>query len=115
MLKAGSLDRRIALYEKVIEKDEAGQSKEKYREYHSCYANVASAASSKEGFEGDQLTAITFKFFTIRYTAGVLETMLIRYEGSFYNIHGQPIEIGRREGLKILAKRQEQQAHIELI
>lgn len=114
-IKAGSLDRRIIIYEKVVEKDDAGQVRERYREFYKCFAGVTSAATtSKETFEGDILTAISMKFFTIRYLPGVNETMLIKYENDFYNIHAV-VEIGRKEGQKILAKKQEQKQHIEFV
>jgi SPP1 family predicted phage head-tail adaptor len=102
-MRAGRLDRRIELRHRTTTRTEAsGQTVEAWPvEYATVWAEKFDLRG-REYFAAQQVTAEVTTRFRIRHRGDVLMTDRIACEGLSYNINSIA-EIGRREGLEILA------------
>jgi len=104
-MNAGSLDRRIKIEQPKQEQDSrTGQLKTPtWLPFAEVWAR-RSPAMGGERFLADQRIAEADTIFRVRYLRGVLPTMrVVDADGRAYDIKGTQ-EVGRREGLDILAK-----------
>lgn len=104
---AGILDRRITIEVKTLTIDSFGQEIETWRTFATVWASLGKQAG-RETFEADQKVATNEATFTIRYQAGILETMRISFEGEFYDITSIE-EITRFRWLMLKAKKKDSQ------
>lgn len=102
MLKAGRLDRLATIRAKTLANDDAGQPIE-------TWADVATVWTEKTDLRGREFFAAQANNaeietrFRIRWRTGVTPENRIVFEGRDYEILSVA-EIGRREGLEIMAK-----------
>lgn len=101
MIAAGKLDRRITLQRATSSQDEAGQSIPAWSKVAEVWAQVLPLAA-REPFQADQRAAWVDTKFVIRYRADVGPLDRVLYGGRTYDVVGVQ-EIGRREGLELLA------------
>lgn len=105
MLAAGRLDRRITLQRATATQDGvSGEQVLTWADDMTLWASVEPLAGS-ELFRAQQLEAKADTRFRIRYRTGVtpVETLRISYGGRVYDLRSV-VELGRREGLEILAE-----------
>lgn len=101
-MQAGKLDRRIMLQHRTQSRDAtSGQQVETWETYVTVWANRRDS-NSREFFASQQTIAEGTAVFRLRYRDDVQATDRIICEGKTYNIR-PPAEIGRREGLEIIA------------
>ena len=101
-MQAGRLDRRASLQHVTRTRSlESGQMVDSYEEYASVWASKLDGIG-REAVQGLQVTGQITTQFRIRHRTDVQMTDRIVCEGLTYNIHSIA-EIGRREGLEILA------------
>lgn len=100
-MKAGRLDRRVILQSCTISQEADGGVIRTYQNVATVWASVT-PEKGQENFADDQPIARQSVVFTIRYRAGVEPKGRVQYQGRFYNIRDVQ-EVGRREGLKIVA------------
>ena len=103
-MRAGALDRKIVIEVKGLTKDGFGQEKEGWTTLYNVSAQVLPMRGN-ERFIGDQPMDQADTKFRIRHIAGINpKDHRIFYNGKAYDITGQPMEIGRREGLELHCK-----------
>ena len=99
-MRAGRLDRRITIEQPTAAVNTFGEPVQTWADLATVWASVR-AKSGREFFAGgEQATADTV--FRIRYRSDVTRVMRISYGGAVYDITAIA-EIGRREGLEIIA------------
>lgn len=103
-MKAGKLDREITIQQP------SGSPPDAAGEPNGNWVNVAenepatvTQIGGRDIFAGG-VTPIADTTFTIRWMDGIKSYMRVLYEGDVYEIIGKPKELGRREGLEIVAK-----------
>jgi SPP1 family predicted phage head-tail adaptor len=105
-------DRRIALLERQTITDDWGQPLETYVEIARPWANVADLRGG-EHVAAAQVTSQMVTRFRIQYRRGITPLHRLRYDpdnhadpsnGLDYDILQNPIELGRRDGLELLAR-----------
>lgn len=101
-MRAGRLDRKITILERVIEKNSFGEHVASYDSLATVCAE-AKPASGSERYVAQQFVAEITHIFTIRYRNDVTPLNRIRFDGRDFDILAV-LEIGRREGLAINAK-----------
>jgi len=102
-MQAGRLDRQIVLKSYAEVKDSFGGITESYSDVATVWAEVTPLRGN-QFFAAQQVnSAITTKF-RIRYRSDVDARWRIGFKGKEYDIVGVPSEIGRNEGLEIMAK-----------
>lgn len=100
-MEPGRLDRRITLLRRDTTVDDWNQQVDTYTTVATIWAEVRDAGA-KEREEADQKVTVRPKVFTIRHRSDVTTMHRITYEGDTYEITGFT-EIGRKEGLRIMA------------
>jgi SPP1 family predicted phage head-tail adaptor len=99
---AGRMDRRIALYHRVIAQDTQGQQVETWpTAYVSVWAEKLDVRG-REYFSAQTTNADLATRFRIRWRNDVLATDRLTLDGLSYNV-SQVSEIGRRDGLELFA------------
>src|SRR5689334_12459889 len=101
MLRAGDLDRRIELRRQLAGTDDVGQPNGGWLTVDTVWAQYKPAMGReiRDGLVADTTMPATFR---IRWRGDVATDWVIRYGGQVYDI-ASINEIGRREGLEILA------------
>lgn len=102
-MKAGSRDRRIRIERAVVDRDTHGGKTETWALMIEVDARVTPLRGRDLVAAGQVMPGVETKF-TINWRADLLESDRIVYGGNVYDIQ-HIAEIGRREGLEILAKR----------
>lgn len=108
-MRAGNLDRRIQIEQAVETQDPAsGEVTQEWELHREVWAEVK-PLQGNEFYSAQQWAAKVDTLFRIRYPLGLDplpnpdESMRIVYKSKVYNIQ-HVAEIGRREGLEILAQ-----------
>jgi SPP1 family predicted phage head-tail adaptor len=110
-LKAGNLDRRITFYEQRSTKDEFGGFVSRLYPIATVWAAVASMAGRLIDGESQQRAAEADTRISMRYRGDITQRSIVAYQGESYDLLNVA-EIGRREGLEILARRTNPQADL---
>ena len=97
------LDRRIRVDSYTESQDTFGEPVKTYALLDTMYARVE-PLTGRELFEAQQLSAELPAKFHVRYRSDINETMQIVFDGDVYGIESIA-EVGRRDGLEILARR----------
>lgn len=97
----GRLDRRITIEQPTASQDAYGEPVESWGALATVWAQVQ-PLRGEERFEAQQVGAERTVRFRIRYRSDVTEQMRVVYDGDVYDITAV-LELGRREGLEILA------------
>lgn len=100
-MRAGRLDRRIAIQQNTPTANSVGQEKESWSDLHTIWAEVTPVRGA-ERYAVNQDAAVIEEKFKIRYVPGITPKNRIFYNNRAYDIKGV-LEIGRREGLEIHA------------
>ncbi len=101
-LRAGDLDRRIDLRKQLAGADEHGQPNGQWMTMATVWASFK-PATGREFVASRAAQAIVDGTFRIRWRDDVKATWRIVFDGRDYDIQSL-VEIGRREGLEILAQ-----------
>jgi SPP1 family predicted phage head-tail adaptor len=110
-IKAGSLDRRVTFYEQRSTKDEFGGFVSRLYPIATVWAAVTSMAGRLLDGESQQRTAEADTRITARYRGDITQRSIVAYQGESYDLVNVA-EIGRREGLEILARRTNPQSDL---
>lgn len=106
---SGRMDRRITIQNLETippsEQDTYGESQESWEDLATVWANVRQQ-TAREIFVGGKISEETL-VFTIRHISGVTAASRVVYNSKNYMLLGEPREIGRKDGLEIIAKVQE--------
>jgi SPP1 family predicted phage head-tail adaptor len=102
-MQAGKLDRQVVIKTKTDGQDGAGGATQTYTPLDTVWAEVSSP-SGRQMMAGAEVINRAEMRFRMRYRSDFDETARIEHEGRDYVIL-HIAEIGRREGLDILAKR----------
>jgi SPP1 family predicted phage head-tail adaptor len=105
-LLAGNMDRRITFQSFTTSKNEVNEDVKAWADLASIptvWAQVL-PLSQKEMVDASRVMTLNDKVFIVRYRADIDEKMRVVYESDSYDIHSVT-EIGRREGLRIVARR----------
>lgn len=101
MISAGDMDRQITIEKRTTTQSASGAETESWTTHATVWA-------SKQDDQGDERTSdgvtssITTTTWGIRWRSGLnSKDYRIKYNGLVYDITGQPVEVGRKEGLKI--------------
>jgi head-tail adaptor len=104
MLEAGKLDRRIIIQTPLPRtKKNSGAEEDAWTTFKDNVPAQVIPISASERFTSDGLHSVKVNRFRIRYLPGILPIFRLSYDGSYWRISGIA-EIGRREGLDILAE-----------
>jgi SPP1 family predicted phage head-tail adaptor len=101
MIQAGKLDRRITIQERTAVQDGAGGETVTWVDRATVWA-AKMDVSGREQLMAHQMVPTDLVRFRIRYRSDVAMTDRVVYDGVAYNIQHKA-EIGRREGLELLA------------
>lgn len=104
-MEIGRLDREITIESFTVTRNELMEEVKAWSTFYECWAEVR-PVRAQERYEDGNLRAERQKVFRIRWREGIGSTMRIRYDDLIWNIRGVT-EIGRREGLDILAEAEE--------
>lgn len=102
MMRAGELDRSIIIQSATETRDSYGDVLPSWTTFATVWATVT-ANRGDERFAAYQVVAQADILFRIRWRSGITVKMRISYDGQIYDIV-HIAEIGRREGLDILAR-----------
>lgn len=100
-MRAGTLDRRVTLQHATLAEDAHGQQVPTYADYATVWAQRLDTTARERMASQQMISERTCKF-RLRYRSDVLPTDRLVCDGVAYNI-APPAELGRREGLEILA------------
>jgi SPP1 family predicted phage head-tail adaptor len=100
-MRAGSLDRRIELQHRTLTQNAQHENIESFATYATVWAGKADLVG-REFFAAEQVQAETATKFRLRYRDDVLLTDRLVCNGVTYDLK-HVAEIGRREGLEIIA------------
>lgn len=103
MIKAGELDRTIVIQSFPPTRTASGQSKAGVATTFATVPAKFEGLNAYERFSSDAIHSINAGKFTIRYLSGLTEKMEIVHESLNWRILGIR-EIGRREGIEIIAE-----------
>lgn len=101
-MKAGELDRRITIEEYTETQDDYGEPIKEWVVLATVWAQVTPVRGT-ERYVAQQVSGEAETRFRIRWRDDVTDKMRILYEDAYYNINAI-LEIGRHEGLEIMAK-----------
>jgi SPP1 family predicted phage head-tail adaptor len=101
-MRAGILDRRVVIESYTTAQDEVGEPVKSYTTLDTVWAQVR-PLRGQERFVAQQEYAEVTTRFRLRHRTDIDEKMRLVYGGDEYDIVAI-LEIGRREGLEILAK-----------
>lgn len=102
MIPAGPLDRYVTIEQKTKTRDAYGAEIETWTTFAQVWASKRDIRG-REYFAAQQVNAETDTVWRIRWIAGVKAEMRINWNGTLYDIQ-DIAEIGRREGLEIMAR-----------
>lgn len=104
ILAAGALDRRITFQRKVGDDSFNGAGKEPWQDVATVWAQVQDALPSRGERLTEGLTMATRPSrVRIRYRGDITSDMRILYGARVMEIVSGPAELGRREGLELMA------------
>ncbi len=106
MMKAGTLDRRLLLLRLGDPVDDGLDVAQEFEPLAERFCKVVYQAG-KEAIEAagkDGMAAIRFHVRYDSVTRTLTEEDALEYEGAQYAIVAPPIELGRREGLELIAR-----------
>lgn len=102
-MRAGPLDRRVTVQEKVVTQSPAGGEIEVWSDLYALWMGKRDVRAA-ERFAAQQVVAEIDTVFTARFAPALLDirpdTHRLVYRGRVYNIHGLT-ELGRRDGVEI--------------
>lgn len=102
MLAAGDLTERITLQQRdTTAQNGLGENTAAWVDVVTVYAK-AEPIRGREYFAAAQMQATTDVRFTIRYRAGVLQTMRVLWRGEPHDIQDVINPLGRRESLELM-------------
>jgi SPP1 family predicted phage head-tail adaptor len=101
-VRAGSLDRRIAILEKVVTQNDDGEEIAHWFKLATVWAFVQQQ-SGREFFASQQTLEDRRILFRIRWRPDLTVLNRIAYRGEIFDIQ-EVRELGRREGLDLYAK-----------
>ena len=106
MLKSGDLDRRITFEERqVVQNSTYGTNEGEWVEVATVWAQVQDLLPSRsEGIESNIQIARRPCRIRIRYRSDITSAMRIDLDGRKLRILSAPAELGRREGIELLAE-----------
>lgn len=99
---SGALDRKIIIESTSESRGAFGEVTDTWATYATLWAQ-AIPISGKERLASDRTVAVRGYKFKTRWISGVTAKMRVSYDGEYWNIIGIA-EIGRREGLEIIAE-----------
>lgn len=109
-MRAGELDRRITIETPTDVRDAEAAISQTWAAFvpvgGAALVDIPAKVIPRRGTERFAAAQINVEFdttFRIRYVAGITAKMRIQYDGVTYDIQ-YPAELGRREGLDLLAK-----------
>lgn len=98
------MDRRITIEQVTKSRDTFGEPIETWSDLVSMWAQVR-PLRAQEQFKTEQDIVFADTEFRIRYRPDINHEMRVNYDGNLYDIESI-IELGRREGLRLIAKAQ---------
>jgi SPP1 family predicted phage head-tail adaptor len=101
-VRSGRLDRRLTLQRRTLIENDYGEAVETWTDLATVWAEKIPVRGA-ERYAAMQTVAEVDCKFRIRYRRGVTPLDRVVCEGITYDVQGV-LEIGRREGLEILAK-----------
>lgn len=101
-MNIGPMDRRIQLLEEDMHPDDRGHPVPTLMLIAEVWAQ-AIPIRGQERFSADQMVAKADVRFRIRYRGDVRPTQQLRFDGRLYDVQ-EVAELGRREGLEVLAQ-----------
>jgi SPP1 family predicted phage head-tail adaptor len=101
-MRSGKLDRPIVIQTPVITQDITGQDISTWIPFYSCYAQVMPERGSEQYVSSGLHSRKTVRFI-IRYKAGILPTMRIVFDNTYYRILSVT-EMTRREGTELVGE-----------
>ena len=101
-MRAGDLDTRVQLLKRALATDDVGQSVESWSVYAVTWAQAIGVTGRERLSSAHEITEYDMRF-RIRYREGIDTTWRVGYEGKEFDIYAVN-EIGRDEGLELLAK-----------
>ena len=106
MIKAGQLDERVTISSRTATKDpQFGTTTYEWSDLATVYADVYEVMGGEDWAQGLD-TAKRPISVQIRYRDDLDSTMRLTWRGQPYRIVRGPAELGRREGIRIVAERQ---------
>lgn len=102
-MRAGALDRRVTILQRTVTQDDAGQAVESYSEVAEVWAEVTDLRG-REFFAAASVNSEMVTRFRLRYRGDVTTKHRLGHAGRQYDIIQNPIEIGRRAGIEVLAR-----------
>jgi len=105
-MRAGTLDERVELQERVETKDNDGYESESWRTVARVWVSVENL-KAEERIEAEQRRGTRTHRIRMRYRAGVTSKMRIRDGDVVYQIDAVTEGFGRRRELQLMAVREE--------
>ena len=102
-MRAGSLDRRVTLLRRSLSRNAFGEEEVEYNAFDTVWAQKLDV-TGREYFTAQRDLAVGTTRFRIRYRNDLSVTDRISYNEHVYDIK-QLTELGRHEGLDIVAER----------
>jgi SPP1 family predicted phage head-tail adaptor len=104
-MRAGDLDRRITLKSRAQSTQDAlGAPTEAFTTIATVWAKWMPQKASERWSSAQEVDMARGEFL-IRWRSDVSGLDEVVFDGSRYEVDGQPVEVGRREGLRIAVKR----------
>lgn len=103
-MRAGRLDRRITLKRKSESQDDFGQPQVTWTDIATVWARWV-PAKGQQMWTAKQYVDTAAGEFEIRYLSGLTPVDEVEHDGDQYDIIGQPLEIGRKQGWRIPVSR----------
>lgn len=100
-MRAGDLDRRITIEQATAGTDDYGAPTQTWATLAQVWAQVK-PVRGQEYFAAQQVNARVDTVFKIRHRTDITTAMRISYGSEYYDIQSV-LEIGRREGLELMA------------
>ena len=102
MLAAGDLTERITLQQRgTLTQNSVGENTAAWVDVVTVYAK-AEPIRGREYFAAAQMQATTDVRFTIRWRAGVLQTMRVLWRGEPHDIVDVIVPVGKRESIELM-------------
>lgn len=103
-MEAGKLNNRITIQTYTDTKDSKGQKIKVWSDAFTIWAEVVSS-TSREFYNAQKNNSETEIVFKVRYRTGITTLKRIKYNGVYYEIVGDPVDVkGQRKELLISAK-----------
>jgi SPP1 family predicted phage head-tail adaptor len=101
----GRMDRRVTIEAPVTAKDASGSVSTTWSALHSNIHARVQQAPGREALAGNALQADADVVFTVRWRTGIDSTCRVLWDGTYYAVVGEPVQIGRQDRLEIKARR----------